>query len=165
MSDQKEVILKLSHAIASRFSIFKWIAAVSALVSLAVLYYAHLVSVVHSFFAGIFALSVLQFIYWFNHGRTMLHFLRENNDSALPRLETYLENKQERWEKYYWWRVMLVAIYGLIMLFTLIFFKDSRWSPRIAGLFPILVLAFILRGWSQFNDKILLHDVTRNKNH
>jgi hypothetical protein len=105
----------------------------------------------------------LGFLYYiFNHRYRILFHFNTRYPDAFERLEKYLSVRRQRWDNLYLIRFGIMLILGLTMLLLLFFFKESKWSGITAVAFISLVLAFIIKGWLDFHDEILLHDIRRS---
>lgn len=94
--------------------------------------------------------------------QSMLRAMDPLHEDPAGQLESYLRDAQSRWENSIWLRVILGSLLAVAMLFFLFVFKESKWSQISASLFVVFILAVILKGWINFNDQILLHDLQRS---
>lgn len=92
----------------------------------------------------------------------MLYYYDHRNPDAFELLEKYLLDKRSKWDRTYMLRLGTMLLVGLVMLVLLLFYKESRWAGTVASLFIALILANIIKGWLDFNDEILLHDIRRS---
>lgn len=92
----------------------------------------------------------------------MLKHLEPGHTDAFERLETHFNHGQAQWEKFSVVRIIGNCVLALIMLFLLLFYKESKWTVIAASLFILLLLASMIKGWLNFSDQILLHDIRRS---
>ena len=159
MTDQAEIIVKFSQLISSRYRWYGWIAGAVWLAGVFCLTWFNPVYWL-TFFANIMMGLGLGFlIYIFNHRYQMLFHFNTRYADPYERLEKYLVEKRQRWEKIQMIRLGLMALLFLTMLTLMFFFKEHSMTLPIVTLFIALILAAYIKGWLDFSDEILLQDI------
>jgi hypothetical protein len=156
---RKEIIEKYHHLISSRYKWYGWIA---GLVWLSGVFLNAWFDPVpwHSYVtSGMIGLGLGFLWYIFNHRYQMLFHFNPLFEDSFERLEKYLGDKKQRWDNTQLVRFGLMAILVIAMIILLFFAKENKWTGITASVFVILILAFILKGWLDFNDEILLQDI------
>lgn len=108
------------------------------------------------------AFGLLMLWYAFRHRYQMLYHFHTRYEDAEARLEKYFNSQQSQWDRYALVRIGLMFILGIAMLLSMLLWKESAWARIFASLFITLLLALIIKGWMDFNDGILRHDIQRN---
>ena len=99
------------------------------------------------------AFGLLMLWYSFRHRYQMLYHFNTRFEDAEERLEKYFISRQTQWDQY--------ALVRIGLMFILLW-KESAWARIFASLFIALLLALIIKGWMDFNDGILRHDIQRS---
>ena len=108
------------------------------------------------------AFGLMMLWYTFRHRYLMLYHFNTRFEDAEARLEKYFISRQTQWDHYAIVRLGLMFILGIAMLLCMLLWKESAWTRIFASLFITLLLALIIKGWLDFNDGILRHDIQRS---
>lgn len=100
--------------------------------------------------------------YCLHHRYWMLYHFSHVNTAPLHQLEVYFETRKNRWERYYLMRMGAMAFLGLTMILLLVYQRESVWTSITTVLFLSLTLVLMVKGWLDFSDTILLHDIRRS---
>lgn len=162
MKDRKEIVEQYRHLISSRYKLYGWIAGLiwaSGVMFMVLIDDSQLHRAISS---TLQAFGLLMVWYSFRHRYQMLYHFNTRYEDPEVRLEKYFNTKQSRWDRYAIVRIGLMFILGIAMLIFMLLWKDSAWARIFASLFITLLLALIIKGWMDFNDGILRHDIQRS---
>lgn len=161
MKDRKEIVEHYRSLISSRYKLYGWIAGLIWVFGLGMALiddtpvYLGISSTLQTF-------GLLMLWYTFRHRYQMLYHFNTRYDDAEVRLEKYFTAQQSLWDRYALIRIGLMFILGIAMLIFMLLWKESAWARIFASLFITLLLALIIKGWMDFNDGILRHDIQRD---
>lgn len=96
------------------------------------------------------------------HRYQMLSHFDSRYEDAPARLESYLAAKHTKWESQGLLRIGGMCLLGMVMLMLLFTRGDNEWTRLLSGIFVSLILALIIKGWMDFNDQILRHEIHRS---
>lgn len=162
MQERKEIIGRFRTIISSRYTGYGWIAGIIWLIGVLVnllIDYSYSASVISN---GLILFGAVMLWYCFNHRYQLLrHF---NHVVAYPEMQltTYFEEQQTQWEKYGLLRMGAMFLLGMGMLLCLVFWPTIAWARIASSLFISLTLCLIAKGWLDFTDQLLLHDIQRS---
>ena len=162
MQDRKEIVEHYRHLISSRYKLYGWIA---GLIWASGVMFMVLIddSPVHRGISSTLqAFGLLMLWYTFRHRYLMLYHLNTQFSDPEVRVEKYFHTKQTQWDRYALVRIGLMFVLGIAMLIFMLLWKDSAWARILASLFITLLVALIIKGWMDFNDGILRHDIQRS---
>ncbi len=162
MEERKEIVEQFRNIISSRYRGYGWIAGIIWLSGVCVnvfLDHSPIASVISN---GLILLGSVMLWYCFNHRYQMLHHFSSLNPYPEIRLTNYFEHQQTQWEKYSLFRIGAMSLLGMGMLLCLVFWPTIAWTRITSGLFISFTLALIVKGWLDFTDQILLHDIQRS---
>ena len=162
MKDPKEIVEHYRHLISSRYKLYGWIAGLiwaSGVMFMVLMDDTPLHRAVSS---TLQAFGLLMLWYSFRHRYQMLYHFNTRFEDAEERLEKYFISRQTQWDQYALVRIGLMFILGIAMLLCMLLWKESAWARIFASLFITLLLALIIKGWMDFNDGILRHDIQRS---
>ena len=159
-----KVIKTYSALIATRYKWYGWISGFVAVSGVLLYSWCDSMPWQRHFSSGVFGLGIGYLWYFFYQRFQLLSRFHIRHTDPVERLEKYVFNQRERWERTYLFRFVGIAILGATMFFFLFFYKESNWAGITASLFLTLLVALILKGWLDFNEDILLHDIRRNAN-
>lgn len=162
MPDRKEIIEQYRLLISSRYKLYGWM---SGLIWASGVIYMIFIAdppIHRGISSTMQAFGLLMLWYTFRHRYLMLYHFNTQYADAASRLESYFHAKQALWDRYALPRLGLMFILGIGMLICMLMWKDSPWARIFSSLFITLVLFLILKGWMDFNDGILRHDIQRN---
>lgn len=162
MPEQREIIEDFRHLISSRYRTYGWIAGLIWVAGLLLDTWFEPVSYYRSIISGMQLLGAMLLWYCFNHRYWMLYHFHTLDANPLQQLEAYFEARQKQWDKLYMLRMGTMAILGLAMILLLVYDIHSVWARICTGLFLALTLALMIKGWLDFSDSILLHDIRRS---
>lgn len=162
MPERKEIIGRFRKIISSRYRLYGWIAGLIWLSGILVN-----VLVDHSPIASVISNALILFgsvmlWYCFNHRYQMLHHFSSLSPYPEIRLANYFEQQQIKWENYSLFRIGAMALLAMGMLLCLVFWPTMAWTRITSGLFISFTLVLIVKGWLDFSDQILLHDIQRS---
>lgn len=92
----------------------------------------------------------------------MLYHFNPLDAAPLHQLEVYFEIRKTKWDRYYLLRMGAMSILGFIMILLLVCQRESVWTGITTILFLSLTLVLMIKGWLDFSDTILLHDIRRS---
>jgi len=162
MQERKEIIERFRNIISSRYRGYGWIAGAIWLTGVCVnvfIDHSPIVSVISN---GLILFGSVMLWYCFNHRHQILRHFSSLITYPEIRLTNYFEQQQTQWEKYSLFRIGAMFLLGMGMLLCLVFWPTNAWTMIISSLFISLTLALIMKGWLDFTDQILLHDIQRN---
>lgn len=162
MQDRKEIIEQYRHLISSRYKLYGWIAGLIWASGVMLMVFIDDSPVYQSISSTMQAFGLVMLWYSFRHRYQMLYHFNTRYDDAEARLEKYFTSKQSQWDRYFLLRTGLMFILGIAMLLFLLLWKESEWTRLFTSLFITLVLSLIIKGWLDFNDGILRHDIMRS---
>jgi len=159
---REEIIVQFRHTISSRYKRTGLFAVMSCAAGILLAVTFSNVAFVTILAGCLNVLGLMLAWYSFNHRYQMLNHFDIQFDDANVRLEKYFEAKQSRWERFSLYRIALMSGIGLAMLVSLFFWKESAWTRIFTSAFIALTLALLVKGWMDFNDEILRHDIMRS---
>ncbi len=162
MKDRKEIVEHYRHLISSRYKLYGWIAGLIWASGVILMVLMDDTAVYRGISSTLQAFGLLMAWYSFRHRYQMLFHFNTRYEDAEARLEKYFNTKQSQWDRYTLVRIGLMFILGIAMLLTMLLWKESAWARIFASLFITLLLALIIKGWMDFNDGILRHDIERS---
>jgi hypothetical protein len=158
LKDRKEIVEHYRHLISSRYKLYGWIAGLiwaSGVLFMDTSLHRGISSTMQAF-------GLLMLWYCFSHRYQMLYHFNTRYEDPEVRLEKYFNTKQVQWDRHALLRTGLMFILGIAMLLSMLLWKESAWTRIFTSLFITLVLSLIIKGWMDFNDGILRHDIHRN---
>jgi uncharacterized membrane protein YczE len=158
----RQIVETYSQSISSRYRRYGWTAGIIGAFGIFIHAWFDPIPVFGYFISIMIGLGIGFMVYTLNHRYQLLFHFNKLNPDAFERLEKYLLEKREGWDKTYMLRLGMMSILMITMLLFLFFSKDIKWAAITAALFIGFVLALIIRGWLDFNDEILLHDIRRS---
>jgi len=162
LNDRKEIVEKYRHLISSRYKLYGWIAGLIWASGVMLMVIMEDSSVYHGISNSMQAFGLLVLWYSFRHRYKMLYHFNTRYEDAEARLENYFNLKQSKWDRYFLLRTGVMFSLGAAMLLFLVFWKESTWTRISTSLFITLILSLIIKGWMDFNDGILRHDIKRS---
>lgn len=162
MKDRKEIVEHYRHLISSRYKLYGWIAGLIWASGVMFMVLIDDTAVHRGISSTLQAFGLLMLWYTFRHRYQMLYHFSSRYEDAEARLEKYFNTKQTQWDRYAIVRIGLMFILGIAMLISMLLWKESAWARIFASLFITLLLALIIKGWMDFSDGILRHDIQRS---
>lgn len=162
MKDRKEIVEYYRHLISSRYKLYGWIAGLIWASGVMLMVLTDDTPLYRGSASSLQAFGLLMLWYSFRHRYLMLYHFNTRYEDPETRLEKYFTTKQMQWDRYALLRIGLMFILGITMLLLMLLWKESAWARISASLFITLLLALIIRGWMDFSDGILRHDIQRS---
>jgi hypothetical protein len=162
LQDRKEIVEHYRHLISSRYKLYGWIAGVIWASGVMFMLLSVDSPVNRGISSTMQAFGLLMLWYCFRHRYLMLYHFDAQFADAEARLEKYFNTKQTQWERYAIFRLGLMFVLGIAMLIFMLLWRESAWARILASLFITLLVALIIKGWMDFNDGILRHDIQRS---
>lgn len=162
MQDRREIVEQYRHLISSRYKLYGWIAGLIWASGVMLMVFIDATPVYRVTSSTLQAFGLVMLWYSFRHRYQMLYYFNTRNDDPEARLEKYFNSRQSQWDRYSLVRIGLMFVLGIAMLLFLLLWKESAWARIFASLFITLLLALIIKGWMDFNDGILRHDIQRS---
>lgn len=162
MKDRKEIVDHYRHLISSRYKLYGWIAGLIWASGVMFMVLIDDTPLNRGISSTLQAFGLLMLWYTFRHRYQMLYHFSTRYEDPEERLEKYFNTKQTQWDHYAIVRIGLMFILGIAMLIFMLMWKESAWGRIFASLFITLLLALIIKGWMDFNDGILRHDIKRS---
>jgi hypothetical protein len=115
-----------------------------------------------SFFLSAGVASLIFCIEFFRHRKKMLRCFTSRHEYPDALLEDYLQKNKELLLNRHETRIIIGTMLALAMLFCILFLRESHWPQITAGWFICFILAMMIKGWIDFRESILLHDIKRS---
>lgn len=162
LPERSEIVEGFRRLISSRYRTYGWIAGAIWISGVLLDIWLEPVFFTRSIISGMQLLGMLLLWYCFHHRYWMLYHFNPHDAAALHQLEVYFETRKTRWDKYYVLRMGAMSILGFLMVMLLVFQRESLWAGITTILFLSLALVLMIKGWLDFSDTILLHDIRRS---
>ena len=91
----------------------------------------------------------------------MLSHFHPDREHPLESLQGYMELHLTRWDNSTTARFVITGILAGVMIYLLMYHRDTRWAESASITFISAILAVIIHNWLNFEDRILLYDIER----
>lgn len=162
LPERSEIIEGFRRLISSRYRTYGWIAGAIWIIGVLLDTWLEPVFFYRSIISGMQLFGLLLLWYCFNHRYWMLYHFNTLDAAPLHQLEMYFETRKAKWDRYYLLRMGAMSILGFIMILLLVYQRESVWTGITTILFLSLTLVLMIKGWLDFSDTILLHDISRS---
>jgi hypothetical protein len=162
VTGKQDTILAFRKIISSRYAQYSWIAGLSMAVCFALGWFLREFIFPFSFFLSAGVACLIFCIDFYRHRKKMLDCFTAQHEYPDALLEEYIQKKKgfllNRNES----RIIIGTVLALAMIFSILFLSESHWARIIAGWFICFILAIMIKGWIDFRESILLHDIKRS---
>ena len=162
MSEKLSAISGFRKIISSRYKHYIRIAGLSMVVCFALGWFLRGFIFPFSFFLSAGVASLIFCMDFYRHRKKMLGCFTAQHKYPDALLEDYIQKKRGLLLNRNETRIIAGTLLALAMIFCILFFKESPWPRITAGWFICFILAIMLKGWIDFRESILLHDIKRS---